>query len=383
MSFVLYGLALSVPLVGTVLLLPVIIRLCHVRGWLDRPGGRKQHEKPIPRLGGVAFFLSFTVTVSTGFLLAPHLSAFAELRALFPGVAAALAESPRVQTQLFGLLAGGSLMFLVGLVDDLLGERFPVGVKFAAQCLAAAVPVACGVQVEFTGIAALNVALSFLWILGISNAFNLLDNMDGLSAGVAISSAFIFFLNALALGEIFLCLILAAFVGSLVGFLRSNLHPARVFMGDAGALFIGCTLSSLTILEHYVSPASSTLFPVVMPLLVLGVPLIDTLSVIVIRLREGRPVYRGDRCHLSHRLVDSGLPKPQAVKLLFLLTLALGMGALHLAHASDARILWTMFYTTAAATFVVTGISFGYPWNGERAGSETPTRRSAKTAEAL
>jgi UDP-GlcNAc:undecaprenyl-phosphate GlcNAc-1-phosphate transferase len=383
MSALVYLLTLAIPLAGTTLLLPQIVRLAHARGWLDEPGGRKQHGRPIPRLGGISFFLAFMATVLIGFVLAPHLTGFAGIRAALPNVAGALSTAHNVKLQLFGLLAGACVMFVVGLVDDLLGDQFPVGFKFSGQCLAAAIPVACGIQVEFTGIAALNVVLSFLWILGISNAFNLLDNMDGLSAGVAVCSAFIFFLNALALGEIFLCLILAAFVGALLGFLRFNLHPAKVFMGDCGALFIGFTLSSLTILEHYVSPASSTLFPVLMPVLVLSVPLIDTLSVIVIRVRDGRPVYRGDRCHLSHRLVASGLAEPQAVKFLFLMTLALGMGALNLAHASVARTLWTATYSTAAAVLVLSGLRIGTQWNGGRAGETAPVRRSTTTAEGL
>lgn len=385
MSELLYLAILTIPLVGTMLLVPPIIHGSRARGWLDQPGGRKQHDAPVPRLGGIAFVVSFTFTVSLGYFLAPYLTSITELRAAFPTIAAALTEAHRVQTQLFGLLVGALVIFLIGLVDDIVGEkRFPVALKFGGQCLAAAIPVACGIQVEFTGIGFLNVVLSFLWILGISNAFNLLDNMDGLSAGVAVSSAFIFFLNALALGEIFLCLILVAFMGALIGFLRFNLHPARVFMGDCGALFIGFTLSSLTILEAYVSPASSTLFPVLMPVLVLAVPLIDTLSVIVIRIREGRPVYHGDRCHLSHRLVASGLPEPQAVKFLFLMTLALGMGALNLAHASIARSLWTAGYSTIAAVLILGAIHVESRWNRERRViSHASTRRSSTTAEGL
>ena len=383
MSFVLYSFVLLLPLLGTLLLLPRIVHFCHHRGVLDQPGGRKQHAAPIPRLGGLAFVPAFVLTVVTGYLLAPELTSIDGVRAAFPNVAAALAESHRVQTQLIGLLAGGVLIFVVGVADDLLGERLPVGAKFAGQCAAAALAVGSGIQVEFTGITGLNVVLSFFWILGISNAFNLLDNMDGLSAGVALSSAFIFFLNALALEEFFLCLILAAFMGALIGFLRFNLHPAKVFMGDGGALFIGFTLSSLTVLEHYVSPASSTLFPVLMPVLVLAVPLIDTLSVITIRLREGRPIYRGDRCHLSHRLVASGLSEPQAVKFLFLMTLALGMGALNMAHASVARSVWTLVYTTAAAVLVLSGIRVSSQWSNARAAAQAPSRRSGNAAEGL
>jgi UDP-GlcNAc:undecaprenyl-phosphate GlcNAc-1-phosphate transferase len=311
----------------------------------------------VPRLGGFAFFASFATTVLAGVALAPALAALPPALALVPEVASALAEAYRVKPQLVGLLAGALVIFLVGLLDDLLGEKFPLRLKLAGQSASALLAVGSGIQVEFTGNPALNAAVSFLWILGISNAFNLLDNMDGLAAGVAICSAFIFFLNALALGEIFLCLILAAFVGALAGFLRQNLHPAHIFMGDSGALFIGFMLSSLTILEHYVSPASSSLFPVLMPPLVLAVPLIDTLSVVAIRLWEGRPIYRGDRCHLSHRLVAAGISETQAVKFLLLLTLALGAGALQLANASIAKSLWTLGYTAGLAALVLLGIS--------------------------
>jgi UDP-GlcNAc:undecaprenyl-phosphate GlcNAc-1-phosphate transferase len=303
--------------------------------------------------------VSFTGTVLFGFALAPSLASVAWLQDLFPHVTAALAEAWKVKEPLFGLLAGGTIIFAVGLLDDLLGERFPTHFKFAGQCLAAALAVACGIRVEFLGNEILNISVSFLWIVGISNSFNLLDNMDGLAAGVAAMSAVIFLINAAELGEIFICLILTAFIGTLVGFLRFNFHPARLFMGDCGALFIGFVLSSLTILEHYVSSASSSLFPVLMPPLVLAVPLLDTMSVIVIRLREGRPVYVGDRCHLSHRLVRCGLTAPQAVIFLFLVTFGLGLGALHLANASWSRSLWILLDSAMLATLVLWGIKFG------------------------
>jgi UDP-GlcNAc:undecaprenyl-phosphate GlcNAc-1-phosphate transferase len=373
----------AVPFVGTSLLVPVVMRYCLTKDLLDHPSGRKQHRVPVPRLGGVAFFVSFSASVGVGFLVAPYLSPVPGVRAVFADIAIALSEAHLVATPLFGLLAGALVIFLVGLIDDLLGERFPVGLKFLGQCLAAALAVGCGIQVEFAGSGFLNLAVSFLWILGISNAFNLLDNMDGLSAGVAVCSAFIFFLNAFALGEIFLCLILAAFMGALLGFLRFNSHPARLFMGDAGALFIGFVLSSLTILEHYVSPASSSLFPVLMPPLVLAVPLIDTLSVIVIRVREGRPIYRGDRCHLSHRLVASGFTEAQAVKCLFLFTLAVGMGALHLANASIAHSVWTVAYTTIAAGLVLSGLRMSSQWNEGGIRRDVSTHRSSNPVEGL
>jgi UDP-GlcNAc:undecaprenyl-phosphate GlcNAc-1-phosphate transferase len=377
-TFALYSFVVALPFAGTSLLVPFVERLCFARGWLDHPGGRKQHKAPVPRLGGIAFVASFALTVLLGVALAPTLAGLPEVRRLVPEIANALVEAHRVSPRLLGLLAGAFLIFLVGLVDDLLGEKFPVGLKLLGQSAAAAIAVGAGIQVEFTGSPFLNLAVSFLWILGISNAFNLLDNMDGLAVGVAMSSAFIFFLNALALDEFFLCLILAAFAGALAGFMRHNVHPARIFMGDSGALFIGFILSSLTILEHYVSPASSSFFPVLMPPLVLAVPLIDTFSVIFIRLSEGRPIYRGDRCHLSHRLVAAGIPEPQAVKFLLLLTLALGMGALQLANASVARSLWTIVYTSAVAALVLGGIGVRGPVS-----RGLPARKSEHPAEGI
>ena len=139
-----------------------------------------------------------------------------------------------------------------------------------------------------------------------TNAFNLLDNMDGLCAGVALVASAVFLLNAWALGEFFISLLLLAFMGSLLGFLFYNCHPASVFLGDCGSLFIGYVMASLTLLERYVSNASSTLFPVLMPVLVLAVPIMDTATVISSACARAGRSTSGDRRHLSHRLVALG-----------------------------------------------------------------------------
>ncbi len=383
MTIWVYFLALLVPMAVVSLIVPRVRNLCLARGLLDHPGGRKTHSEPVPRLGGIAIFVAFTGTVGVGFVVAPWLASMESLRELFPPVMTALAEAWRVKTPLLGLLAGGTLVFAVGLVDDLFGDRFPTHWKFAGQCVAAGMAVACGIRVDFLGNVWCNSVVSFLWILGISNSFNLLDNMDGLAAGVATASAAIFLINAAELGEIFICLVLTALIGSLVGFLRFNLHPASLFMGDCGALFLGFTISSLTILENYVSPASSSLFPVLMPPLVLAVPLLDTSSVIFIRLREGRPIHVGDRCHLSHRLVRCGLSEPQAVVFLLMVTFGLGLGALHLADASPARSLWILVDSALLATLVLWGIRFGTAIETEQAAAEATTRKSSKAAEGI
>jgi UDP-GlcNAc:undecaprenyl-phosphate GlcNAc-1-phosphate transferase len=231
-------------------------------------------------------------------------------------------------------MAGGVVVFLVGLADDVLGSRFPAGAKAAGQVVAAGILVASGVRTSFMPGEALNVVVTVLWVVGITNAFNLLDNMDGLSAGVAVVASAVFLVNAWALGAFFISLLLLAFIGSLLGFLFYNYNPARVFLGDCGSLFIGYVIASLTLLERYVSHASSTLFPVLMPVLVLAVPIMDTATVILIRLREGRPIYVGDRRHLSHRLLALGFSPRQAVLFIYLVTLSLGLGAVNLSNAT-------------------------------------------------
>ncbi|HEX9723802.1 MAG TPA: MraY family glycosyltransferase [Vicinamibacteria bacterium] len=368
-----YLLTAAIPLGMTLLLTPWIRSRAIRHGFLDRPGGRKAHDAPKPRLGGIAIYLSFSATVLVGFALAPWMASVPALRSLLPEATEALREAWSVRTPLIGLLLGGTIMFVVGLLDDLLGERFPTRWKFATQIVAASVAVACGVRVDFAGHDAVNVLVSVLWIVGISNAFNLLDNMDGLTAGVAAVSASVFLINAAELGEIFICFILAALIGTLVGFLRFNFPPASLFMGDSGSLFLGFILSSLTMLEHYVSSASSTLFPVLMPPLVLAVPLLDTMSVIYIRISEGRPIHVGDRCHLSHRLVRCGLSPLQAVVFLYLVTFGLGLGALHLADAPLTRSVWIVLDSVLLAALVLWVIRFG-----GRLRSEDPSSAHAR-----
>ena len=315
-------------------LVPVTAALARRFGVLDHPGPRKVHDGAIPRLGGVAVFAAFTAVVLGGYAAALPAVLGSSLSGHFDAAVAMLRQAHVVEAKLVGLLAGGGIVFLVGLADDVLGSRFPVAAKAAGQVLAAAIVVASGVRTSFMPGDALDVLVTVLWIVGMTNAFNLLDNMDGLSAGVACVAAAVFLLNAWTLGEFFISLVLLAFIGSLAGFLFYNRHPASVFLGDCGSLFIGYVIATLTLLERYVSHASSTLFPVLMPALVLAVPIIDTATVMLIRLREGRPIYVGDRRHLSHRLVALGFSPPTAVLFLYLLTLALGLGAVNLPDAT-------------------------------------------------
>jgi UDP-GlcNAc:undecaprenyl-phosphate GlcNAc-1-phosphate transferase len=325
---------LASALVLSLALVPVAARLARRLGVMDDPGPRKIHGEAMPRLGGLAVFGAFTAVVLAGYLGVPVLSGLPWIQTHLAGPIALLQEAYRVEAKLLALLLGAAIVFTVGLLDDVLGSRFKVGWKAAGQVVAALVLVAGGVRSDILVYEALNVALTLVWVVGITNAFNLLDNMDGLAAGVAFVASTVLLINAWLLGEFFISLVLVAFMGSLLGFLAHNWHPATIFLGDGGSLLIGYVLASLTLLERYVSHASSTYFPVLMPVLVLALPILDTATVVTIRLREGRPIYVGDSRHLSHRLVSLGMRPPLAVFTICLIALALGLGAVTLPNAT-------------------------------------------------
>jgi UDP-GlcNAc:undecaprenyl-phosphate/decaprenyl-phosphate GlcNAc-1-phosphate transferase len=322
-------------------------------GVMDDPGPRKVHKAATPRIGGIAVWASFTIVVLVGYFGVPVLSRLPWVQTNLAGPVAMLQEAYRVQGRLLSVVVGATIAFLVGLFDDVLGNRFKVGLKLAGQVAAAVVLVAGGIRTDVLYYDVLNVALTLVWVVGITNAFNLLDNMDGLSAGVAFVASLVLLANAWILGEFFISLVLVAFMGSLLGFLVHNFHPASIFLGDCGSLFIGFTLASLTLLERYVSHASSTLFPVLMPVLVLALPILDTTTVTFIRLREGRPIYVGDSRHLSHRLVSLGMRPPLAVCTIYLIALGIGLGAVGLPHADLVHALLILVQALAVVAVVL------------------------------
>jgi UDP-GlcNAc:undecaprenyl-phosphate/decaprenyl-phosphate GlcNAc-1-phosphate transferase len=317
---------------------------------MDHPGERKVHRTPTPRTGGWAIYLSFLITVTAGYFALPLLAGIPGLRLHLGAPLAMLAEAGRVQGKLSALMIGATLAFLVGLIDDVIGSRFPVVLKAAGQLTAAAILIAADVRVSVFPSEWLNVVVTLLWVFGITNAFNLLDNMDGLSAGVALTACVVLLLNAWTLDEFFISLLLLAIIGCLSGFLFFNLQPSSIFLGDSGSHFIGYLMAAVTLLERYVSHASSSLFPVLMPLLVLAVPIMDTTTVVAIRLRERRPIYVGDKRHLSHQLVARGFSQREAVLFLYLATFGLGLGA---ASLTDATLGQSLLILLQSICFVV------------------------------
>ncbi len=240
--------------------------------------------------------------------------------------------------ELAGILALATGIMLMGLADD----RFRLGWKprlLVQFALAIVFVVIWGRATLFLPEAPvfrfLTSAVTVVWIVGLTNAFNFLDNMDGLAASVGLIAAALFAAAQLAVGSLFVPAVLLVLVGTLVGFLVHNWSPARLFMGDAGSNFLGFLLGTLTVAGTFARPyEGGSRFGVLTPLLVMAVPLYDTTSVILIRLREGRSPFQADRSHFSHRLVARGLTPPRAVITIDLVTLAGGLGAL-LLHRLD------------------------------------------------
>jgi UDP-GlcNAc:undecaprenyl-phosphate GlcNAc-1-phosphate transferase len=272
------------------LLTPIMLRYAIRHAALDVPDERKAQVSPVPYLGGVAIVIAFALTVL---------------------VAGALAGPSAGRGPLAAVLGAGIVLALVGLVDDLrgLGPWFRLAVEAAAGVVVYVTEPA----IDLPGPAWFGMAVTVLWVVGVTNAFNLLDNMDGLSAGVAAIAAAGFCVVAGLNGQYLVAALAAATAGCATGFLRHNFHPAKIYMGDAGSLFLGFLLAALAVrLKLAEAPKAVSLF---VPVLVLGVALFDTTLVTVNRLRHGRNPMVGGRDHVSHRLVWVGIPVPVAVGL--------------------------------------------------------------------
>ena len=311
-------------------LVPVMIRFAFRFDILDHPGYHKTHKNVHPLLGGGAIFAAFMTMVAFGVALL----IFAKLGKLsfFPEAQRHLISQfnvfVHVLPQFIGFIVSAAMMFILGLVDDIRGVGFSYKWKFAVQTVAAAIVVASGIHVDFLPHPLLDMAVTMLWIIGITNSFNLLDNMDGLSSGVATIVSLILAALTIRQGQYFSALIFLILAGSTLGFLRYNFNPSKIFMGDAGSLFLGFMIATLTVSNSYVTPQSVSQLPVIVPILVLGVPLFDTFSVMMIRWQENRPLFVGDTCHFSHRLIKLGMSVRQTVIFIYLVTLCVGVSAI-------------------------------------------------------
>src|SRR5947209_14608812 len=300
---VVYGALVALAIV--VLLTPAVGGMARLLGVVDRPEARRANRRPVPRLGGLALFLGIFV---------PAL-AFLDLG-----------------RETRGLLLGAAVATTVGLVDDFRGLQW--WEKLAGQAVAAAIPAGFGVWVHrFTfpivGIHQLpewvGVPVTVLWIVAIMNMVNFLDGLDGLAAGVCAISAGTFSLIALSLAKPQPAILTAIVLGATLGFLRHNFYPARIFMGDSGALLLGFLLAAISVQSLLKTAAIASLF---FPLLVLAVPILDTSFVVAKRLKHGQPVYAADRTHLHHRFLNIGFSQRRAVAYIYVWCATLAGAAL-------------------------------------------------------
>jgi UDP-GlcNAc:undecaprenyl-phosphate GlcNAc-1-phosphate transferase len=314
--------------------LPLWRRWCVRIGLVDDPGHRKIHHESIPLAGGL--------TVMTG-LLAPTILAALVLWTTGAGSHAdgdtSAAESTtsyflgyglnKRALKLAGILLGAIGMLVVGCLDDKI--ELSARVKFTGQFLFAALVAACGVRITlFVPSLLFSYAITILWILTVINAFNFMDNMNGLCAGLGSIGAGYFALVAALDGQYLVAVIAFLTFGALLGFLPYNFPRARAFLGDSGSHLVGYLLAVLAILPHFYNVKHPHRWAVLIPLIVLAVPLLDMVWVVLLRWRIGQPFYQGDNNHLSHRLVRQGLTRAQAVLIIWLVAAGLGSMALFL-----------------------------------------------------
>ena len=285
---------------------PVARRIALRLGIIDQPNARKLHVDPIPLLGGLAIYGAF--------------------------IAAVLLFGNRFRlNELVSILVGASLMSFLGVWDDRRG--LSPFLKLVGQFMAASILVLSGVRIGTFPWEPLNIAVTLGWVVVITNAMNLLDNMDGLSGGVGATAAIFFLLLAAMNDQYLVGALSAALVGACLGFLVYNFNPATIFMGDAGSLFLGFILAAVGIKLRF--PEGLQIVTWMVPVLIMGLPLFDTALVIVSRLRRGfNPLTTPGKDHVSHRLVAMGYTRREAVLICYLICAGLGVVALYITQAS-------------------------------------------------
>jgi UDP-GlcNAc:undecaprenyl-phosphate GlcNAc-1-phosphate transferase len=301
-------------LVLATLTTPAVIAVARRTGAVDRPGVRTVHERPTPRIGGVAIFLSAIVLIGSVIFLNNSIGeAFRDSR-----------------PQILAILAAATAIFAIGLVDDLRG--LPARAKLLAELAGAVGLCLAGVrisEIQVTGdwtvsLGAWGYVVTLLWIVGITNAVNLSDGLDGLAAGVSAVACGVIAIFAAFSGNTVMVVFMLALLGGLCGFLVFNFNPAKIFMGDCGSLFVGFTIAAASVM---CMTKSAAIVGLALPSLALGIPIFDTLCAMLRRFLARRSLFAPDRSHFHHRLLDLGLTQRHAVIAIYLATLlATGMG---------------------------------------------------------
>lgn len=289
-------LAIAASFVISLACVPVAMRLAFKIGAVDRPDERKVHSRVMPRLGGLAIFVAFVLVMLV----------FA-----------------RPAGPMWGLLMGAVIIFLVGIIDDI--WQLSPWLKLLGQCIAAGVAMWFGITVSFMtnpfngaiDLGYLSLPLSLLWIVGVTNAVNLIDGLDGLAAGVSGIAALTMGIVSLLQGQVVAALAAFILVAAIAGFIPYNFYPARTFMGDGGSNFLGFCLACLAVLGTVKSAALIFFF---VPIVILGIPILDTFFAIIRRINNHAPILRPDKDHLHHRLMAIGMSHRRSVLIIYMIS---------------------------------------------------------------
>ncbi|MCF0154290.1 MAG: undecaprenyl/decaprenyl-phosphate alpha-N-acetylglucosaminyl 1-phosphate transferase [Veillonella sp.] len=297
-----YAVAFLVGLVITLAVTPLVSKLAVKIGAIDKPDARKVHHGAIPRLGGLAIFAGYIISLVYSF---PH----------------------EQNHDLLGLVLGTIILVAVGIWDDV--KQIEPKTKLMGQIIAAAVLCAYGIRVDFINLPwggtlflhYWSVPLTIFWIVGFTNIVNLIDGLDGLAAGISGIACLVVSIVLINMGQVALGCAALALAGSICGFLRYNFNPAKIFMGDTGSMLLGYTVAAISVMGAVKTAAVAAL---AVPAIVLGLPILDTLFAIVRRKISGRPIFKPDKGHVHHRLLAQGLSQKQAVLLMYGVTAFLG-----------------------------------------------------------
>lgn len=339
-----YLLIFVVATCGSLALTPLVQRVCERYGWMDKPrDDRRVHERPVPRLGGVAIFSAMLLALAILPFIHNHLTR-------------SLSSS---QQQLLTVVVPATLALLLGVYDDFRGTnaRF----KFLTQALVGLLFYALGGRIEVLSIPLvgtvalppiLGCALTVLWVIAITNAFNLIDGVDGLATGTALFASLVMLGVSVILGHPVVTVMGVALCGALIGFLPYNFNPASIFLGDSGSLFIGFTLSALSVQG---AQKASTAVAVVIPLIAFGLPVLDTGFSMVRRFISGRPLFDGDREHIHHKLLERGWSQRRVALVLYSVCALFGLLALCFVNDTSMRMAGLLLLVIGVAVVFIVG----------------------------
>ena len=319
---------------------PIVKSLAQKWGAVDVPkDGRRMHDHPIPRMGGLAIFLGFLLSV---ILFIPFV------------------QTDGLGMQLQGMLLGAVIIVVLGILDDI--YALPALPKLIVQIVAAVIAVCSGNVIEtisnpnifsndlYWELGWLSIPVTVIWIVAVTNAVNLIDGLDGLACGVSTISSMTVLVIALTVAEPTVAVLMACLAGGCIGFLPYNTNPAKIFMGDTGSTFLGYVLAVVSIQGLF---KSYTLISFVVPFLMLGLPIFDTCFAFIRRIAHGQSPMHADRSHIHHRLIDMGLNQKQAVAVLYVISAILGLSAVVLTTIGSLRAMLLLFAMCIAGSMSI------------------------------